>query len=69
MQSEVSPAATKPDLVQKSRNREPSMALRLADGRLPLGALFVDELFASVRRDYPERDIVRRTPQLPEPRV
>src|SRR5262245_43605 len=35
----------------------------------PYGELFVDELAASVRRDYPGRDFVRRSPPLPEPRV
>jgi DNA-binding transcriptional LysR family regulator len=35
----------------------------------PYAKLFVDELAASVRRDYPGRDFVRRAPPLPEPRV
>jgi DNA-binding transcriptional LysR family regulator len=35
----------------------------------PYAELFVDELTASVRRDYPGRDFVRRAPPLPEPRV
>lgn len=35
----------------------------------PYAELFVRELAASVRRDYPGRDFVRRTPSLPEPKV
>jgi len=35
----------------------------------PYAEQFVDELAASVRRDYPGRDFVRRAPPLPEPRV
>lgn len=35
----------------------------------PYAELFVRELAASVRRDYPGRDFVRRAPPLPEPKV
>jgi DNA-binding transcriptional LysR family regulator len=35
----------------------------------PYGEQFIDELAASVRRDYPGQDFVRRAPQLPEPRI
>jgi LysR family cyn operon transcriptional activator len=34
----------------------------------PYAEQFVDELVAYVRRDYPNRDLVRRAPPLPRPK-
>jgi hypothetical protein len=34
----------------------------------PHAVQFVNELVASVRRDFPGRDLVRRTPALPPPK-
>jgi LysR family cyn operon transcriptional activator len=35
----------------------------------PYAAQFVDEIVAHCRRDYPGRDLIRRTPPLPRPKI
>lgn len=34
----------------------------------PYATQFIDELVASVRRDFPDRDLIRRAPPLPKPK-
>jgi len=35
----------------------------------PYAAQFVEEIVAHCRRDYPGRDLIRRAPRLPQPKI